>query len=262
MKKVWDVLISKGIVEGFFTKLLDNLELDVAVVGAGPSGLVAAYELAKAGYKTAIFEERNVPGGGIWGGGMMFNEIILEQDLEDCLNELQVHYRQQDEHIIVDSVHFASALIYNTTKKGVVIFNNVTVEDVAVHRNRVCGVVVNWGPVRTQKLHVDPITVKSNFVVDSTGHPANVVNLLARRGLLEVKVEFPMNAETAEKFVVDNTREIYPGLLVSGMAATAVHGGPRMGPIFGGMVLSGLKIAKIVSERLGEKSDAVRSCCK
>jgi len=59
-----------------------------------------------------------------------------------------------------------------------------------------------------------------------------------------------MDADEAEKFVVDNTGEIFPGLLVSGMAVCAVHGGPRMGPIFGGMILSGQKVARIVSERL------------
>ena len=53
-----------------------------------------------------------------------------------------------------------------------------------------------------------------------------------------------------EKEVVDNSKEIYPGLYVSGMAANAVFGGHRMGPIFGGMFLSGEKVARSIIKKL------------
>ncbi|MBC7332120.1 MAG: thiazole biosynthesis protein [Synergistetes bacterium] len=248
-----DILISKAILESFFNKLRDSLELDVAIVGAGPSGLVASYELAKKKVKIAIFEERNTPGGGIWGGGIMFNEVVLEKELEDFLKELDIKYKYVEDYIVVDSTHFASALIYHTTTWGTRIFNNISVEDIAMQNNRVCGVVINWGPVKKLGLHVDPITIKASYVVDGTGHPANVVSLLVKRGLLEKKTEFPMNAEEAEKFVVEKTGEVFPGLLVSGMAVCEVYGGPRMGPIFGGMVLSGRRIAEIITERVNKR---------
>ena len=61
-------------------------------------------------------------------------------------------------------------------------------------------------------------------------------------------------AIVGERTIVDNTKEIYAGLYVAGMAANAVFGGPRMGPIFGGMLLSGEKVARMISERL-EKGD-------
>lgn len=248
-----DITISRVILESFFNKLKDSLELDVAIVGGGPSGLVASYELAKNNIKVAIFEERNTPGGGIWGGGIMFNEIALERELEGFLKELDIKYKVIEEHIVVDSCHFASALIYHATKAGAVIFNNVSVEDVAMKDGKVCGVVINWGPVKRLGLHVDPITIKASYVVDGTGHPANVVSLLVKRGLMEKKTEFPMNAEEAEKFVVERTGEVFPGLLVSGMAVCEVFGGPRMGPIFGGMILSGKRIAQIIKERMRQQ---------
>jgi len=100
-------------------------------------------------------------------------------------------------------------------------------QETSVQNSRVCGVVVNWGPTVRLGLHVDPITIKASFVVDGTGHPAKVVLLLAKRGFVEMKTEFPIDADEAEKFVVKNTGEGFPGLLVSGMAACAVHGGPR-----------------------------------
>ena len=62
--------------------------------------------------------------------------------------------------------------------------------------------------------------------------------------------EKSMWAEVAENTVTDNTGEVYPGLYVTGMAANAVHGSPRMGPIFGGMLLSGEKVAQMLIEKL------------
>ena len=53
--------------------------------------------------------------------------------------------------------------------------------------------------------------------------------------------------------MAENTKEVFPGLIVSGMAANAAFGGPRMGPIFGGMLLSGKRAAEIIIERLREK---------
>ena len=61
-------------------------------------------------------------------------------------------------------------------------------------------------------------------------------------------------AEAAERSTVENTGEIYPGLYVAGMAVNATMGGYRMGPIFGGMLLSGEKVARILLDRLGHKN--------
>jgi len=54
-----------------------------------------------------------------------------------------------------------------------------------------------------------------------------------------------MWAERGEAEILDNTREVYPGLLVAGMAANAVFGSPRMGAVFGGMLLSGKRAAEL-----------------
>jgi thiamine thiazole synthase len=49
---------------------------------------------------------------------------------------------------------------------------------------------------------------------------------------------------------LENTGEIYPGVFVAGMAANATFGSYRMGPIFGGMLLSGEKVAKLILKEL------------
>lgn len=63
--------------------------------------------------------------------------------------------------------------------------------------------------------------------------------------------ERSLNVELGEQTTVENTKEIYPGLFVSGMAANGVSGSFRMGPIFGGMLMSGKKAAELICEKLG-----------
>ena len=55
--------ISGAIVRSYFRKLTDRLAVDVAIVGAGPSGLVAAHDLARDGFKVAVYESKLAPGG-------------------------------------------------------------------------------------------------------------------------------------------------------------------------------------------------------
>ncbi|MFA7185618.1 MAG: hypothetical protein WC082_12025 [Victivallales bacterium] len=73
-------------------------------------------------------------------------------------------------------------------------------------------------------------------------HPQDGVKLNTSTG--GMVGEKSMEADTGERQTVENTREVYPGLFVSGMAANAVCGGYRMGPVFGGMLLSGKKAAE------------------
>ena len=77
--------VSRGIIQSYFEKMERNLNLDVAIVGGGPSGIVAAYYLAKAGLKVAIFDRKLSPGGGMWGGAMMFNQIVVQSEAMDIV---------------------------------------------------------------------------------------------------------------------------------------------------------------------------------
>jgi thiamine thiazole synthase len=59
-----------------------------------------------------------------------------------------------------------------------------------------------------------------------------------------------MWAEKGERDISRNTREVCPGLVVAGMTANAVFGSPRMGAIFGGMLLSGRRAARVAMKLL------------
>jgi thiamine thiazole synthase len=116
---------------------------------------------------------------------------------------------------------------------------------------------LNWSAVSLAKLHVDPLSIRSKVVIDATGHASEichiVVNKLGGRLRTEgggIMGERSMWAEVAEGKIIENTREVYPGLIVAGMAANAVCGTPRMGPIFGGMLLSGKRAAVVAKEVL------------
>ncbi len=253
-----ETLISRGIIETYFNKLTSCLELDAAIVGGGPSGIVAAYYLAKSGYKTALFDRKLSPGGGMWGGGMLFNEIVVQEAALPILRELEIDCKPYAEGTYtVDSVQATAGLIYRATKAGATIFNCYSVEDVVYKGGRVGGVVVNWTPVLREGLHVDPLTIKSKVVLDGTGHPCEIARTVANKNGVRLNTptggvagEMSMDAVEGERMTVENTKEIYPGLFVSGMAANGVSGSFRMGPIFGGMLMSGRKVAALMADSI------------
>lgn len=250
-------IVSEAIIESYTEKLLNCLELDVAVCGAGPSGLVASCYLARAGLKTAVFERKLSIGGGMWGGGMMFNQIVVQEAGQAILDELQIKTKKyKEDYYLADAIEAVCGLGFQAIKAGVKIFNLVSVEDLVVRQERVAGIVINWTSVEMAGLHVDPLTVFSRFVIDATGHPIEVVKALERK--MNVRLFTPsgkaegeksMWAEVGEAQTVENTKEVYPGLYVTGMSANATFGSYRMGPIFGGMLLSGRKVAELIIER-------------
>jgi len=255
--KLDEIIISKAIIESYKEKLIGVLDVDVAIVGGGPAGMVAAYYLAKEKKKVALFERKLSVGGGMWGGGIMFNEIVVQEKAKELLDELDVKTRRYKEHYYLsDSIEAVSTICSKTVKAGAKIFNLMSAEDVMVREKRVCGLVLNWTAVEMAKLHVDPITMRAKFVVDATGHAAEVVHIVEKKSDIRLKTktgkclgEGSMWAEVAENIIVKNSKEVCSGLYVCGMCANAVFGGPRMGPIFGGMLLSGKKIAKDIYER-------------
>jgi thiamine thiazole synthase len=254
-----EVIISRAIVESYMKDFMGAMEVDVAVAGAGPAGLVTAYYLAKEGIKVIVFERQLRVGGGMPGGGMMFNLIVLQKEGKRILDEFGVATKEyQKGYYVADSLEAISTICSKTIKAGVKIFNLISVEDVMIREgDRITGLVLNWSAVSWSKLHVDPLTVRCKVAVDATGHDAEVCRIVVekigpklRTKTGEVIGEKSMWAERGEKEILENTKEVYPGLVVAGMTANAVFGSPRMGAIFGGMLLSGKKAAQIAKELL------------
>ncbi len=243
--------ISRVIIEQYCKRLMEHLENDVVIVGAGPAGLAAGYYLAKAGTKATIIEKKLSVGGGIWGGAAGYNIVTFED--KDILDEIGVTTEKQENLYIADAIEFAAALAYKAKQAGAEIFNLTEVEDIILKDETVQGIVVNNAAVRTIGLHVDPFCICAKFTVDATGHPAELVGML-KRSKLELfpqqLQEYFMNVETSEAGVVEKTGEVFPGLFVCGMAVCDVYNLPRMGPIFGGMLKSGKKVAELINGKI------------
>lgn len=256
-------LITRAIVDSFTEDFTRITNVDVVVVGAGPSGVTAARYLAKEGFSVVVFERNLYVGGGMWGGGIMFPKIVVQEEAKTILEEVGVKPKKVSQGVYVaDPVETVSKCTVSAIEAGAKIMVGFNVEDVVIRgfgeSLQVCGVVLNWTAVEKSGLHVDPVAVKSKVVVDSTGHEASVVRVTVRK-LPEAKLqtktgeimgEKPMWVEVGEAEVVKNTCEVLPGLFVAGMAASTVFGSPRMGPIFGGMFLSGKKVADLISRKL------------
>jgi thiamine thiazole synthase len=205
-------------------------------------------------------ERKLAPGGGIWGGGMGMNEVVLHEEALPVLQDAGVRTgNKRDNLYIVDAVELSAALCVKALQSGATILNLINMEDLCVQDGRVTGVVVNRTGI-SGNYHVDPVVFSAKAVIDGTGHDAAAVEHLLKRGLMPQFAgkarpsEGPMHAPTGERFVVEHTGEVYPGIWVSGMSVCTVFQGPRMGPIFGGMLLSGKKVAEQILEALKQKA--------
>lgn len=250
--------VTRAIVSEFSKQFSDYVESDCVIVGAGPSGLTAGRILADAGLKTLIVERNNYLGGGFWIGGYLMNKLTVRAPAQKMFDELGVPYIEATKDLFVaDGPHACSKLIAAACDAGVKFANMTVFEDVVLREgNRIAGVVINWTPVQAlprQITCVDPVAIETRLVMDATGHDAFVAKKLEERGLIKTVGYGAMWVDRSEDLIVEHTGEAHPGLVVTGMAVSTLYGLPRMGPTFGGMLLSGQRAAEVALELL--KSD-------
>ncbi|MDP2744155.1 MAG: sulfide-dependent adenosine diphosphate thiazole synthase [Dehalococcoidia bacterium] len=253
--------VTQAIVGSFLRQFEQYASSDVIIIGAGPAGLVAGKELATHGSKVLIVERNNYLGGGFWIGGYLMNKVTFRAPAQKVLDELGVPYEEASKGLYVaDGPHACSKLIAAACDAGVKFANMTMFDDVVLRQgNVVAGVVINWTPVSALPREitcVDPIALECRLVIDATGHDACVVKRLQDRELIKMKGFGAMWVERSEDLVVEHTGEVHPGLIVCGMAVTTVYGLPRMGPTFGGMLLSGKRAAEVAAHQLKQTHTA------
>ncbi|MFC2174971.1 sulfide-dependent adenosine diphosphate thiazole synthase [archaeon] len=248
--------VTRAIVREFMTELEAMAETDVIIAGAGPAGIVAAKKLADQGIDTLLVERNLKPGGGMYVGGMLMNKLVVEEPAIHILREAGVKSLKEYKNglYVADAYEVSTKLLASAFDAGAKMLNAVEVVDVVHKKDRINGVVVNWHAVSTLPKFltcVDPLAFKSKVLIDATGHGAEVAKVAGDKIGFDVKGrEGAMWMEEAEKATIENTKEIYPGLIVAGMAANGAFGLPRMGPIFGAMFLSGVKAAELAAAKL------------
>ncbi len=247
--------ITRAIVEEFSAQFLDYIESDCIIIGAGPSGLMLAKEIASKGVKTLVIERNNYLGGGFWVGGYFMNKLTVREPAQELLQEIGVPLKKVSKGLwVADGPHACSKLIAAACDSGAKFLNLTQFDDLVLRENnRVAGVVINWSPVSAlprQITCVDPVALETKIVVDGTGHDAIVARKLEERGIIKMKGMGAMYVTESENAIIENTTEVHPGLIVIGMAVSTTFGLPRMGPTFASMLLSGQRGANIVLSKL------------
>lgn len=246
--------VTRAIVSEFARQFEEFVESDVIIVGAGPAGLMAGKCLAENGHKVFIIERNNYLGGGFWIGGYLMNKVTVRTPAQEVLDELGVPHTEIIPGLhVADGPHACSKLIAAACDAGVKFANLTMFDDVVLREEQVAGVVINWTPVSSMPREitcVDPVGLESRLVIDASGHDAVVVRSLEKHGLMKARGAGGMWVEKSEDLVVEHSGEVYPGLVVVGMAVSTVYGLPRMGPTFGAMLLSGKRGAQVAQEQL------------
>ncbi|KAJ0983234.1 hypothetical protein J5N97_011489 [Dioscorea zingiberensis] len=255
-------IVAREMTRRYMTDMISYADTDVVVVGAGSAGLSCAYELSKdPSVSVAIVEQSVSPGGGAWLGGQLFSAMLVRKPAHHFLDELQIPYDEQETYVVIKHAALFTSTILSRllARPNVKLFNAVAAEDLIVKEGRVSGVVTNWALVSmnhdTQSC-MDPNVMEAKVVVSSCGHDgpfgATGVKRLKSIGLIDsVPGMKALDMNKAEDAIVRLTREIVPGMIVTGMEVAEIDGAPRMGPTFGAMMISGKKAAHLALKALG-----------
>nr|AFM35683.1 thiamin biosynthetic protein [Vitis pseudoreticulata] len=256
-------IVAREMTRRYMMDMITYADTDVVIVGAGSAGLSCAYELSKnPSIRVAIIEQSVSPGGGAWLGGQLFSAMVVRKPAHHFLDELGIEYDEQDNYVVIKHAALFTSTIMSKllARPNVKLLNAVAAEDLIVKEERVAGVVTNWALVSmnhdTQSC-MDPNVMEAKVVVSSCGHDgpfgATGVKRLKSVGMIDsVPGMKALDMNTAEDAIVRLTREIVPGMIVTGMEVAEIDGAPRMGPTFGAMMISGQKAAHLALRALGQ----------
>ena len=107
-------------------------------------------------------------------------------------------------------------------------------------------------------MHVDPLNILAKIVVDGTGHDSEIAATVARKNGSRLATEtggvigersldvIARRRRSSKRY----KRNLSGTVRLRYGSHSAVSGTPRMGPIFGGMLMSGKKVAEEIIAKL------------
>ncbi|GAA6008460.1 thiamine thiazole synthase [Rhodotorula paludigena] len=257
-------IVSRAMTKRYAEGMYDHAISDVVIIGAGSAGLSAAYTLAKARpeLKITILEAGVAPGGGAWLGGQLMTSMVVRKPMHTFLEEVGVPFEDEGDYVVVKHAALFTSTILSQVLQfpNVKLFNAVAVEDLITRPDplskvpgalRIAGVVTNYTLVTLAhglQSCMDPQTITAPLVLSFAGHDgpfgAFAVKRLVATGLVEKLGNMrTLDMRTAEDYIVNNTREVFPGLVTGGMELSELDGSSRTGPTFASMMGSGKKAA-------------------
>ena len=127
--KIEEKDITTSILKSTFNMWMDIVDVDVVIVGAGPSGLTAARYLANNGVKVLVLERHLSFGGGTWGGGMGYPYITVQKPADEILREVGIKLEEADGGLYVaDSVEVPAKLGVGAINAGAKIISTESIE--------------------------------------------------------------------------------------------------------------------------------------
>lgn len=184
--------------------------------------------------------------------------MVVRKPADRFLTEIGVPFEDEGPFVVVKHAALFTSTVLSRVlaMPNVVLMNATAVEDLIVRedfagRQRVAGVVTNWTLVAlnhdTQSC-MDPNVITAPVIITATGHDGPMGAFSAKRlvsmGLLkELGNMRGLDMNRAEPAIVNGTREVAPGLIMTGMELSEHDGSNRMGPTFGAMMASGVKAA-------------------
>ncbi|PWN54079.1 putative thiamine biosynthetic enzyme [Violaceomyces palustris] len=250
---------SRAMTSRYYQDMMNAAVSDIVVIGAGSAGLTCAYTIAtkRPDLRITILEASVAPGGGAWLGGQLQSAMVIRKPAHNLLNELNVAYDDEGTYVVVKHAALFTSTIMSKllALPNVKLFNATCCEDLVIKKDsngvqRVNGVVTNYTLVTMAhglQSCMDPQTITAPVVCSFCGHDgpfgAFSVKRLESTGLVKLGDMAPMDMTKSEGLIVNNTREIFPGMIVGGMELSELDGHPRMGASFGGMLASGQRAA-------------------
>ncbi|TIC54805.1 Thi4-domain-containing protein [Wallemia mellicola] len=280
---------SRAMTTRYFNDMYERAISDVLIIGAGSAGLSCAFTIAteRPDLKVTIVESAVAPGGGAWLGGQLLSAMVVRKPGHNFLDKVGVPYEDEGRYVVVKHAALLTSTLLAKTLAlpNVKLFNATAVEFYAQAENipssagpalwlrrrcedlivkkdfegkqRVTGIVSNWTLVSlnhdTQSC-MDPNTITAPITISFCGHDgpfgAFSVKRLASAGFVELGDMRALDMNKSEDQIVNQTREVFPGLIVGGMELSELDGAPRCGASFGGMFGSGVRAAYTAIESL------------